>query len=80
MGVTLQSPSKLGLKFYGPYQVVQRIGEVSYKLNRPVHAKIHDVFHVSLLKKFEGAPPDDEVSLPNILHGKCRRIIVRYFS
>jgi hypothetical protein len=80
MGVTLQSPSKLGLKFYGPYQVVQRIGEVSYKLNLPVHAKIHDVFHVSLLKKFEGAPPDDEVPLPNILHGKCRRIIVRYFS
>jgi hypothetical protein len=70
VGITTASPSKLGPKFYGPYQVVQRIGEVSYKLKLTARAKIHDVFHVSLLKKFEGAPPDDEVPLPNILHGK----------
>jgi hypothetical protein len=55
VGVTATSPSKLGAKFDGPHQVVQRIGEVSYKLKLPARAKIHDVFRVSL---------------PNILHGK----------
>jgi hypothetical protein len=60
----------LGPKFYGPYQVLHRIGLVSYKLQLPPRARIHDVFHVSLLKKFEGMAPDQVVPLPDLLHGK----------
>jgi hypothetical protein len=33
-------------------------------------AHIHDVFHVTLLKKFEGNPPDVVVPLPSIHHGR----------
>jgi hypothetical protein len=64
------APSKLGPKFYGPYQILQRIGEVSYKLQLPPRACIHDVFHVALLKKFEGTALSQVVPLPDILHGR----------
>jgi hypothetical protein len=70
VGVKTTTHTKLGPKFYGPFQVVQRVRSVSYKLQLPAKARIHDVFHVALLKKFEGTPPDKVVSLPPILHGR----------
>jgi hypothetical protein len=36
----------------------------------PQNARIHDIFHVSLLKKFEGTSPATLVPLPDILRGK----------
>jgi hypothetical protein len=36
----------------------------------PPRAKIHDVFHVALLKKFEGEPPSSITPLPPIQHGR----------
>jgi hypothetical protein len=51
VGVTTATHSKLGPKYYGPYQVLQRIDEVAYKLQLPSRARIDDVFNVSPLKK-----------------------------
>ena len=45
---------KLAPKFYGSYQILQRIGVVSYKLALPTTSRIHLVFHVSCLKKVLG--------------------------
>jgi hypothetical protein len=47
---------KLASKFFRAYELVQRIGHVAYKLQLLPKARIHNVFHVAFVKKFEGAP------------------------
>jgi hypothetical protein len=63
--------SKLGPKFYGPFRIREKIGEVAYKLQLPAGAKLHDVFHVGLLKLFKGEPPAETAALPPIRHGRA---------
>ena len=41
----------------GPYDIVERIGKVAYRLRLPPElARIHDVFHVSMLRKYIADP------------------------
>jgi hypothetical protein len=63
-------PSKLASKYFRPYEVIQRIGQVAYKLQLPPKARIHDVFHVAFLKKFEGTPPSSVPPLPALVRGR----------
>jgi hypothetical protein len=43
---------KLSPRFIGPFLILKRVGEVAYQLELPDHlADVHDVFHVSQLKK-----------------------------
>jgi hypothetical protein len=53
------SPKKSGAEklkpiFYGPYRIMRRVGEVAYELELPEGRNIHNVFHVSCLKKVVG--------------------------
>ena len=43
---------------------MQKVGKVTYKLELPYSAKIHSVFHISMLKAFKGDPATQYLPLP----------------
>jgi hypothetical protein len=52
----LGSCTKLAAKFCGPFEILDRIGPVAYMLALPASMNVHNVFHVSLLKKYVHDP------------------------
>ncbi|XP_009769647.2 uncharacterized protein [Nicotiana sylvestris] len=48
---------KLNLRYVRPYRIIQRIGQVAYKLEMSLEmSQVHPIFHVSMLKKVVGDP------------------------
>lgn len=44
---------KLAPRYIGPYSIIEKIGVTAYKLELPTEmAKLHNVFYVSMLRKF----------------------------
>ncbi|KAL5836129.1 hypothetical protein ACOSQ4_015626 [Xanthoceras sorbifolium] len=48
---------KLSPRFIGPYEIIERVGPVAYRLALPPELeKIHNVFHVSMLRRYRSDP------------------------
>ena len=48
---------KLSPRYMGPFDVIEKVGEVSYRIALPPQlSRLHDVFHVSQLKKYHPDP------------------------
>ena len=57
---------KLSPRFIGPYEVIEKVGPVAYRLALPPELeKIHNVFHGSMLRRYR-LDPSHVVSLETI--------------
>ena len=44
---------KLSLRFIGPFEILERVGTVAYRLTLPPSMSgVHEVFHVSMLRRY----------------------------
>lgn len=41
--------------FFGPYRIKRAVGPVAYELELPPEARVHPVFHISMLKRAHGS-------------------------
>lgn len=63
-----RSNVKLGPCYARPFQIIERVGVVACRLKLPDDARIHDVFHVDLLKPFHEDSPAGPPPLPPMEH------------
>lgn len=81
--ISLTSPShKLAVRQLGPYQVIERTGELTYRLALPLTMQQHPVFHVDHLSPWEGndvhgydPPPPDPIEVDNTLEYEVERFL-----
>ena len=49
-----QASQKLGPRQLGPYEVIEKVSELDYRLKLPPAMKVHNVFHVNRLSPWKG--------------------------
>ncbi|XP_019195878.1 PREDICTED: uncharacterized protein LOC109189722 [Ipomoea nil] len=76
---------KLSLRFIGPYEIFERVGSLAYCLALPLELeRVHDVFHVSQLKRYVHDPahvlPSEVISLDEDLSYEERPLRILDFK
>jgi hypothetical protein len=56
ISLKLGSCTKITARLCGPFEILDIIGSVAYMLALPTSMNVHNVFHVSLLKKYVHDP------------------------
>jgi hypothetical protein len=52
--ISTQRPAKkLDHRYLGPYKILEKIGDLAYRLDLPRQIRIHNVFHVALLYRYK---------------------------
>ena len=55
--VRFNKRGKLAPRYIGPFEVLERVGTVSYRLEQPPSLSgVHEVFHVAMLQKYTPDP------------------------
>lgn len=70
---------KLLPRFIGPFPITKRVGQVAYELKLPANMRIHNVFHVSLLKPYHSdgtyRPPPPPIHLDDGLYYEVEAVL-----
>ncbi|MCH95581.1 hypothetical protein A2U01_0016561 [Trifolium medium] len=67
MSMKKHKAHKLLPKYYGPFKIIDKVGQVAYKLELPRDAAIHNVFHVSQLKKCHNPSANNTPLIPTFI-------------
>ncbi|KAF5459856.1 hypothetical protein F2P56_019769 [Juglans regia] len=67
MTVVVRKNLKLSPRYFGPFQIIQKLEKVVYKLDLPKESKIYPVFHISCLKKKIGTQVNPNPRLPTVM-------------
>ena len=67
--IRFQKRGKLNPRYIGPFRIIERIGLVAYQLELPSEmSRIHNVFHVSMLRTYVSDPSHVLEAPPNELN------------
>jgi len=77
LSLKVPGASKLLPKFVGPFTILEKVNEVAFKLGLPKNMRVHDVFHVSLLKPYSPDPHHSPPPPPDVVDGELEYTVER---